>query len=394
VRTVGADLVPGSAPGEANLDVVIDPAPRYDLYAAAANSRSPSIGGERYSVGGSIRNLALAGDLATAEVGVTGGRADESLGYDAPLFGPSTSVNLRGSHDDAAVVDQALRPLGIRSTDWSVEGGLSWRPLDRPLTPAVDGAGFDPARSLTFGLKLAHREQRTWLLGQPFSFSPGSQDGRSQYSVLRLTADYVLRGVTQVLAVSVSGGQGLGGSHSAAAGSLDPAGDFHDLLIQASYARRLDDKGLEVRLRAAAQWAGGPLYTGERFSLGGGDTVRGYRENLVLSDSGAFASAELARAFSLDGGRRGAGHLDWGAFTASAFADAGVAHNREGPDPEPRNLASLGVSLAWTPSDALFARLTYAKALRSAPVTGERDMQDRGLEFRVTVRPLAMFARD
>ena len=394
VRTVGADLVPGAQPGEANLEIVVDPAPRYDLYATVANSRSPSIGGERYAVGGSVRNLARAGDLATAEVGVTGGRADESLGYDAPLFGPSTFVSLRGGHDDAAVVDEALRPLGIRSTDWSVEGGVGWRPIDRPLTPAADGAGFDPARSLAFGLKVAHREQRTWLLGQPFSFSPGSEDGRSQYTALRLTADYVLRGVTQVLALSASGGQGLGGSHSAGAGPLDPSGNFHDLLVQASYARRLDDHGLELRLRAAGQWADGPLYTGERFALGGEDTVRGYRENLLLSDTGAFASAELARAFSLDGGRRGWGHMDWGAFTASAFADGGLARNRQGPDPQPRSLASLGASLAWTPSDALFARLTYAKALRSAPVAGERDLQDRGLEFRVTLHPLALFPRD
>ena len=394
VRTVGADLVPGASPGEANLEVVVDPVPRYDAYATVANSRSPSIGGERYAVGGSVRNLALAGDLATAEVGVTGGRADESLGYDAPLFGPSTTATLRASHDDAAVVDETLRSLGIRSTDWSVEGGLAWRPIDTPLTPAADGTGFAPARSLTFGLKVAHREQETWLLGQPFSFSPGSEDGRSQYTVLRLTADYVLRGVSQVLALSASGGQGLGGSHSEAAGPLDPSGNFHDLVIQMSYARRLDDHGLELRLRAAAQWADGPLYTGERFSLGGQDTVRGYRENLLLSDTGAFASAELARAFSLDGGRRGWGRLDWGAFTASAFADAGLARNREGPDPEPDSLSSLGLSLAWTPSDALFARLTYAKALRSTPVTGERDMQDRGFEFRVTLHPLALFPRD
>ncbi|HEY3951681.1 ShlB/FhaC/HecB family hemolysin secretion/activation protein [Phenylobacterium sp.] len=389
VRTVSADLVPGAAPGEANLEVVVDPAPRYDLYATVANSRSPSIGGERYALGGSVRNLAVPGDLATGEVGVTGGRADESLGYDAPLFSPSTVVTLRASHDDAAVVDELLRPLGIRSTDWSVEGGLGWKALDRPLTPDTEGGGFRPAQSLTFGLHVSHREQETWLLGQPFSFSPGSQDGKSQYTALRLTADYVQRGATQVLAVSAVGVQGLGGSHSDGAGALDPSGDFRDVLVQASYARRLDAAGLELRLRGAAQWADGPLYTGERFTLGGEDTVRGYRENLILADTGAFASAELAQPFSLDDGRRGYGRMDWGAFTASAFVDGGVAKNRQGPNPDPPSLSSVGVSLAWTPSEALFAKLTYAKALRAAPLAGDRDMQDRGFEFRVTVRPLA-----
>lgn len=392
VRTVGADLAPGAAPGEANLEVLIDPAPRFDAYVTVANSRSPSIGGERYAVGGSVRNVAVAGDALTAEVGVTGGRADESFGYDLPLWDPATSVSLRASHDDAAVVDSLLRPLGIRSTDWSVEGGLSRRVIDTPLTPLADGGGLQPARSLTFGLRFAHREQETWLLGQPFSFSPGTQDGRSRYDALRLTADYVQRGVTQVLAVSAVATQGLGGTHSPAAGSLDPSDNFHVLLVQASYARRLGD-GWELRLRGAAQLADGPLYTGERFSLGGQDTVRGYRENLILSDSGAFASAELARAFSLDGGRRGWAGFDWGAFTASVFADGGIARNRNGPDPEPDSLGSLGVGLAWTPSDAVTAHVAYAKALRDAPAVGERDLQDRGFEFRVVVRPLALFGR-
>jgi hemolysin activation/secretion protein len=122
--------------------------------------------------------------------------------------------------------------------------------------------------------------------------------------------------------------------------------------------------------------------------------VRGYRENLILSDTGAFASAELAQPFSLDGGRRGNGRMDWGAFTASGFVDGGVARNRHGPNPDPASLSSVGASLAWTPSEALFARLTYAKALRDAALPGDRDMQDRGFEFRVTVRPLAWLGRD
>jgi hemolysin activation/secretion protein len=391
VRTVGADLTPGAAAGEAELDVVVDPAERYDVYADVANSRSPSIGGERYAVGGSFRNLLVAGDLVSAEAGVTGGRGDGTLGYQAPLASPSTLLTLRGGYDRAAVVDPILRPLGIRSTDWFVEGGLGWRAFDIPLAPAAEGGRLRDARSLTLGLRLAHREQRTWLLGQRFSFSPGSVDGLSRYTAARLTADFVQRGVTQVLAVSAVGSQGLGGTHFEAAGRLDPAGDFRVLLVQASYARRLDDR-LELRLRGAAQWASGPLYTGERFSLGGENTVRGYRENLLLSDGGAFASVELARAFSLDGARRGPGRPSWGSFSLSVFADAGVARNRRAPDPKP--LASIGASVTWTPSDAVFARLTYGKALRHAGIEGHRDLQDRGIGFRVTVRPIALFSRD
>jgi hypothetical protein len=39
---------------------------------------------------------------------------------------------------------------------------------------------------------------------------------------------------------------------------------------------------------------------------------------------------------------------------------------------------------------ALSARVTYAEALRSLDAPGTRDLQDRGFQFRVTVRPLHM----
>jgi hemolysin activation/secretion protein len=98
-------------------------------------------------------------------------------------------------------------------------------------------------------------------------------------------------------------------------------------------------------------------------------------------------SVEVARPFNLDGRESRGLSLDWDAFTGSAFIDAATLHNRRAPQPG-RDLISAGVSLAWRPSDALFARLTYAAALRHPPPVAERDIQDDGLSFIVTVRPL------
>ena len=38
--------------------------------------------------------------------------------------------------------------------------------------------------------------------------------------------------------------------------------------------------------------------------------------------------------------------------------------------------------------------MTQPPSSRPASVTGDRDMQDRGFEFRVTLHPLALFPRD
>ncbi|MDB5451888.1 MAG: ShlB/FhaC/HecB family hemolysin secretion/activation protein [Caulobacteraceae bacterium] len=387
IRTINADLRPGQTPGEAVLQVTVDPQARFDMYGSVANSRSPSIGGERYAVGGSIRNLGVAGALLSGEYGRTAGRDDVSLGYETPFLSPRTTLSVRGGRDAAAVVEAALRPLGIASRDWFIDGGVAVKVTDTPLAP-LGGGRIAPARTLTLGLRATHREQRTYLLGQPFSFSPGSVDGRSEYTAARLTADYVERGVRQVIALSATATLGLDGTRSDIPGVLGPEQDFKVALLQASFARRIATGGLELRARLAAQYADGPLYSGERFSAGGEHSVRGYRENLLLADNGAFGSLELAQPLNL-GDQAGASPFHWGAFTASAFLDAAWVDTLRGPDPTPQTIASLGVGLAWAPMDALSARVTYAAALRNAPISGSRDLQDRGFQFRITARPLA-----
>jgi hypothetical protein len=57
--------------------------------------------------------------------------------------------------------------------------------------------------------------------------------------------------------------------------------------------------------------------------------------------------------------------------------------------PQPvHSIYGAGVSLAWTPSDAFAARITFAQDLKRVEFAGNRDLQDRGVQFRVTFRPL------
>jgi hemolysin activation/secretion protein len=390
IRTINADLRPGQVPGEAVLAMRVEPAARFEAYASAANSRSPSVGAERYALGGSMRNLAIAGDVVNGEVGSTAGHGDFALGYETPFLSSRTSVSVHGGRNDAAVVEEELRPLGIQSTDWWVDGGVARKLIDRPLAPAAGDGPPRPAETFTVGLRVSHREQRTELLGEPFSFSPGSVDGRSRYDAARLTGDYIKRSASQVFALSLTGSVGLDGTRSDIPGAPSPSPNFKVVLVQASYARRLAGGQVELRLRGAAQVADGPLYSGERFSAGGEDSVRGYRENLLLADDGAFGSVELARPFTLGDSGGGANGAHWGAFTASVFLDGAWVDNRADPDPSPRAIGSVGTSLVWTPTDAVSARITYGAALTKAEVAGKRDPQDRGLQFRVTLRPLLL----
>jgi hemolysin activation/secretion protein len=248
-------------------------------------------------------------------------------------------------------------------------------------------------------MRLAHRESTTFLLGQPFSFAPGAVNGRTHYTALRLLSDWVMRSTGQVTAASLTVTLGLDGSRVVPTNPADaaailervPRTDFKAVLLQASHARRLTGQGLELRLRFTGQWSSGLLYSGERLAAGGEFTVRGYRETLALVDRAAIGSIELNQPFNLGGRSRTSGGFNPGAFGLAVFADGAILGNARFQQPNPRELASVGVGLEWTPSDAINARVTYAHALIDAPLVGSRDLQDRGIQFRITIRPLALF---
>ena len=387
IRTINADLRPGSRPGEATLRLLIDPQERFETYVTAGNTRSPSVGGERIAGGGSVRNMLTGGDLLSAEIGKTKGLSDYSASYATPLFSTNLSFSLRGSINNAAVVDSQLVPLDISSRDRAAETGLTYRLLHRPLTPLGASGEWSPAQSLSFGVLLAHRQSRSFLFGQPFSFAPGSVNGRSRYTAMRLVGDFLVRNVREVFAVSLTATMGLQGTRSTVGGALNPNEDFKAALMQVNYARRLTSKGLELRSRLTGQISDSVLYAGERLSTGGETTVRGYRENLLLTDKGLVGSIELMQPFSLSGNRRG---FDWAGFRASVFTDAAYLRNGRGAPLAAKSLYSVGAALSWVPSDAIVARFSYGHALKEVGNAGNRDIQDRGMHFRIIVYPLRL----
>lgn len=387
IRAIDADLQPGARPGEALLSVTVSPAPRADVYASFANSRSPAVGGERIALGGSFRNLLLGGDIVSAEVGWTEGEPDYYLEYAAPLGSGGTGMFIRGGENKAAVVDPILLPLNISSEEWNIEGGLTQRLIDEPLTPGEEPGEWISSQRLTVGLSLARRVSKTFLFGVPFSFAPGSVDGRSAYTAMRLTGDWLQRGVDSVVAVSLTGTLGLEGTRSNIPGIPSPKENFAIGVAQASYAQRLTQSGLEFRARVVGQLSNSLLYPGEKLSLGGAYSVRGYRENLLLADQGFIGSLELLHPFDLfeDSGSR---DFRPGAFLFGVFVDSALGRNRVLADPRPEELLSVGAQLSWVPSDAIEISATYAEALIDPVGIVNRDLQDRGISFRITIRPL------
>ena len=383
IATVKADLQPGTEPGSARLSLLVDPVPRFAVQASIANNRSPAVGGWRFGTGLAVRNALFPGDRIALDGGLTAGRPDGLADYSAPFVHPTLRLDLRGGWNRAAVVDAPLRNLNIRAREWFVEGGFGVTAWQRPLAPAsIDGTAETSAQKVVLSAGIVHRETRTFLLGEPFSFSPGSVRGLASYTALRFGVEWTRRSSGTVSIAQARFTQGLEGSRSDVIGIIAPSPRFRAWQGQVSYARRLGSTGWELRARLAGQYSAGALYAGERFIAGGSQSVRGYRESLLLADRGLSGSIELARPLVLGSGSRGLLGLRWGSITPSVFTDGAVTRNADSAfQPNPGEIASIGVALSWTPFPALNVRVAYGHAFMDVPVTGSRDIQDDGVSF-------------
>ena len=149
-----------------------------------------------------------------------------------------------------------------------------------------------PRREIAIGIGASRRESDTSLLGEAFPLSPGADArGRTRVSALRLFQDFTQKGERDVLAARSQFSLGVG-ALGATVSSSGPDSQFLAWRGQLQYVRLLAPQTLLV-VRSEVQLAGGELLGLEQFGIGGLETVRGYRQDAMLADSGIFGSAEL-----------------------------------------------------------------------------------------------------
>jgi hemolysin activation/secretion protein len=159
-----------------------------------------------------------------------------------------------------------------------------------------------------------------------------------------------------------------------------PDSRFRAFLGQLQWVQRVAERGDQVQVRFNGQLANGSLLPLEKFSVGGLDSVRGYRTNQLVRDQGYTASAEYRRPlFSNPTG--------WRNLQAAFFIDHGWAKDKVEPNPSPSALTGYGVGLVWSPSPRYFAEV-YVAGRRKAPEQSGHSLQDEAIYFRFGVFPL------
>lgn len=140
---------------------------------------------------------------------------------------------------------------------------------------------------------------------------------------------------------------------------------------QSQWVRKLDDDFLFL-LRGDIQLADN-LVPLEQFRLGGASSVRGYRRDVNLSDSGLFASAEL-RIPVLQSNQ-----LD-GVIQLVPFFDLGLPWDKDDVILAIDSLISVGIGLNLNVGNRFNARLDYGIPLTDTQVNGD-SLQEDGVTF-------------
>jgi hemolysin activation/secretion protein len=258
--------------------------------------------------------------------------------------------------------------LEIKSEIETLGGQLS-HPVYRTLNSEV-----------TIGAALERRKSETFLLGEPFSFSPGVDNGKSVVSVARLSQELVHRSRDHVLAARSTFSAGLDAFGSTIHDDA-PDSRFVAWLGQLQWVRRFGERGHQVHFRGNLQAVDQPLLPLEQFAIGGLDSVRGFRTNQIVRDYGYTASLEYRLPMF-------ANASGWRNLQLAAFVDTGAARNRAGPNPEPSRLTGIGLGLVWSWSPRYVAEIYFADGRTDVPEQPGHSLQDDGIHFRFVAFPM------
>jgi hemolysin activation/secretion protein len=212
----------------------------------------------------------------------------------------------------------------------------------------------------------------------PFPLSPGADDeGRTRVSAVRLFQEWTERSSQHVLAARSQFSLGLD-VLGATVNDDAPDSRFFAWRGEGQWVRLLAEDTL-LLLRSEVQLASQPLLPIEQIGIGGQRTVRGYRQDALLTDNGVLASAEvrvpIVRIPEIDG-----------ILQVAPFIAIGAGWNIGSSDPNQNILVGTGLGLVWQMGNNLSARLDWGVPLVSIE-SERRSWQENGLYFSIIYTP-------
>ena len=367
IENISAELSTGSRPELSLLAVEVTEADSFNTELFTDNGRSPSVGSWRRGIRLNEGNLLGFGDRLSGEYTNTDGSNAFDGRYALPLNPRNGTLTLAGGLTATEVVEPPFDRLNITGDSYYLELGFR-----QPIIQT-------PSQELALGLTASRQQSETELDGEDFFLSAGANDrGETRISALRLVQEYTQRSQQEVFAVRSQFSLGLD-ILNATVNDVPPDSRFFAWRGQGQYVRSLFPDSLLV-VRSDLQFSTRALVPLEQFSLGGRQSVRGYRQDALLIDNGLFISTEvrlpILRVEQVEG-----------VLQVVPFVDFGVGWNSsDDPDPDPNSLVGLGLGLQWQMEDNFTARFDWGIPLMEIE-DSDRTLQEDGFYFSVDYSP-------
>jgi hemolysin activation/secretion protein len=372
IRKINTALVPTDQLGESNLDMIVTENKVFDAGVGVSNRRPPSVGAEEAEVFLGTKNLTSLGDALRANYTFTqegmeevdfGDAGNYSVFYSLPLTRWDTTLELGLTQSDYAILEEPFDALDIESDTRMYTVALR-QPIYRD---------FQHEFSVT--LKGEHRRSEVLVSGERFSISPGSVDGQTRITALRISPEYVYRSQERVIAARTTLSIGLD--------ELDPimTSDYDrkylTWLTQASWVESVSSNDMLFIVKLFHQYTDQSVVSMEQFSLGGMNTIRGYRENQLIRDNAVVISPELRIPVYKDRYGKALVYL-------IPFFDYGVGWNTDGPRGR-ETIYSAGLGVTYNPTDYVNMAVYWGHAFEDFDIPNDDDLQDYGIHFQLRI---------
>ncbi|MBE9054415.1 ShlB/FhaC/HecB family hemolysin secretion/activation protein [Nostocales cyanobacterium LEGE 11386] len=370
IENVSSELSAGLRPGESILRVEVKEAKTFSAQIVLDNGRSPAVGSFRRGLQLNEANLLGLGDNLSLNYANTDGSNALDASYTLPLNPHNGTLTFNFGTASNNVIERPFNILDIQSSSRYYE--LTFR---QPLVQT-------PTQEFALGVTASRIESEATFLEEervPLPSVGADEQGRTRISALRFFQEWTTRNSREVIALRSQFNLGIG-ALNATINADAPDSRFFAWRGQAQWVRLLAPETLLI-IRGNTQIASRALLPLEQWGLGGLGSVRGYRQDFLLTDSGALASAEVQVPILRVSDINGRLHV-------IPFVDFGVAWNNSPREiSDPNTLAGLGLGLRWSQGNRFTARLDWGIPVVPVDSNNRGTWQENGLYFSLQYNP-------
>lgn len=377
IESLDAKLTAGTKPGKNSLEVTVKGANTFSTKLQIDNNRNPAVGTFERGIEISEGDLSGLGDELSFVYYNTDGSDRFEGSYTLPINPKNGTLRFGYRLNNNQIIEPPFKNLNIQVDSQEFE--LSFR------QPIIQKATGKRTQELALSVTAARRESNASILGVNFPLFPGADvNGKTRISELNFAQEWLQRSRQDVLAARSEFSVGVG-AFDATINSREPDSRFFLWRGQLLYLHRLGEPqgksavAPSLLFRSNIQLASDPLLSREQYSLGGQATVRGYRQDALLTDNGISASFE-ARLPILQ-----VPEVE-GTLQITPFLDFGAGWNTSGKNPNPNTLVGIGFGLLWQMGNNFTARLDWGIPLVDVN-SKDRTWQDNGVYFQLEYRP-------